>query len=134
MIGIDAIATLVSTAVNKIFPDANIEAQSKADALKAELTQEFSSVLGQLDINKVEAASTSVFVSGWRPAVGWTCALGYAYEFLTRPIANGIAVACGLPPVFPGIEIEALSTLLFGLLGLGAMRTIEKAKGVARHK
>jgi hypothetical protein len=132
MIGIDAVATLVSTVVDKIFPDANIEAQSKADALKASLTQELQYTIGQMEINKVEASSTSLFVSGWRPAVGWTGAMGYAYEFLIRPIANGLAVATGLPPVFPGIETEALTSLLFGLLGLGTLRTVERVKGVAR--
>lgn len=132
MIGIDAIANLVSTAVDKIFPDANIEAQSKADALKAELSKELEYTLGQIEINKVEAASSSVFVSGWRPAVGWTGALGYAYEFLIRPIGNGVMVALGVPPAFPGIEVEALTSLLFGLLGLGTLRTVEKIKNVAR--
>lgn len=134
MIAIDAIANLVSTAVDKIFPDANIEAQSKADSLKAELTQQFQSVMGQLEINKAEAANVSVFVSGWRPAVGWCGALGFGYEFLIRPIANGAVMAAGFPPVFPGIETEALSNLLFGLLGLGTLRTVEKVKGVARHQ
>jgi len=75
-----------------------------------------------------------VFVAGWRPAVGWCGALGYGYEFLLRPIANGVAVAYGVPPVFPGIEMEALTSLLFGLLGLGSLRTVEKIKGVARGK
>ena len=75
-----------------------------------------------------------MFVAGWRPAVGWCGALGYGYEFLLRPIANGVAVAYGVPPVFPGIEMEALTSLLFGLLGLGSLRTVEKIKGVARGK
>lgn len=132
MIGIDAIANLVSTAVDKIFPDANIEAQSKADALKAELSKELEYTLGQIEINKIEASSSSVFVSGWRPAVGWTGALGYAYEFLIRPIGNGIMVSLSVPPAFPGIEVEALTSLLFGLLGLGTLRTVEKIKNVAR--
>lgn len=134
MFGIDAIANLVSTAVDKIWPDANIEAQAKADELKAQLTQELTYTIGQLDINKIEAGSSSLFVAGGRPAVIWCGALGYGYEFLIRPIANGLAVAFGLPPVFPGIEIEALSTLLFGLLGFGTLRTVEKVKGVARRK
>ena len=132
MIGIDAIADLVSTAVDKIFPDANIEAQSKADALKAELSKELEYTLGQIEINKIEASSSSVFVSGWRPAVGWTGALGYAYEFLLRPLINGLLVVNGVPPALPGIEIEALTSLLFGLLGLGTLRTVEKVKNVAR--
>lgn len=130
----DGIAGLVNTVVDKIFPDANIEAQAKADALKAELAKELEYTLGQLDINKTEAANPSVFVAGWRPMVGWMGALGYGYEFLFRPLLNGLAVAAGLPPVFPGIEMEALTNLLFGLLGLGTLRTAEKIKGVARHK
>lgn len=134
MIGIDAIAGLVSTAVDKIWPDANIEAQSNADALKAELTKELESTLGQLEINKIEAANASVFVSGWRPAVGWVCVLGFFYEFFLRPLINGLLVASGMPAVLPGVETEALSTLLFGMLGLGTLRTAEKLKNVARHK
>ncbi|MDO8940886.1 MAG: 3TM-type holin [Methylicorpusculum sp.] len=134
MFGIDAIAGLVSTAVDKIWPDANIAAQANADALKQELTKELTYTVGQLEINKMEAAHPSLFVAGWRPAVGWMGALGYGYEFLLRPIANGIAVANGLPPIFPGVEMEALTSLLFGLLGLGTLRTVEKVKGVARHQ
>lgn len=134
MLGLEAIAGLVSTAVDKIWPDANIEAQSKAEALKAELAKEPQYTLGQLDINKTEAANPSLFVAGWRPMCGWAGALGYAYEFLLRPLLNGLAVAAGLPPIFPGIETEALTGLLFGLLGLGSLRTVEKVNGVARQK
>lgn len=134
MFGIDAIAQLVGTAVDKIWPDANIEAQSKAESLKAELTQELQYTLGQLEINKAEAASPSVFVAGWRPAVGWVCVAGFGFEFVLRPIGNGLLVAAGLPPVFPGIETESMTSLLWGLLGLGTLRTAEKIKGVARHQ
>lgn len=134
MIGIDAIAGLVNSAVNKIWPDANIEAQAKADALKAELAKELEYTLGQLEINKIEAASSSVFVSGARPFVMWVCGSGFAYEFLFRPLFNGFAIAFGMPPIFPGVETEALSTLLFGMLGLGTLRTTEKVKGVARDR
>ena len=134
MIGLDAVAGLVSTAVDKIWPDANIDAQAKAEALKTELAKELQFTLGQLEINKAEASSASLFVAGWRPAVGWCCAFGFGYEFLLRPLANGLALAFGAPPLFPGIEIEALSTLLFSLLGLGSLRTVERIKGVARHQ
>ena len=133
MIGIDAIAGLVSTVVDKIWPDANIDAQSKADAIKAELTQELQASLGQLEIDKVEAASPSLFVAGWRPMVGWICALGFGYQFLFKPLVSGVMIAFGIPATFPTIEIEALNTLLFGLLGLGTMRTAEKIQNVSKH-
>lgn len=72
------------------------------------------------------------FVTGWRPFVGWICSLGFCYEFVGRPIINGFLSMSPVGPVFPGIEVDTLTSLLFGLLGLGAFRTIEKLKGVAR--
>lgn len=132
MFGIDAIAGLVDTVVDKIWPDANIAANSKADAIKAELTKELQYTLGQLEINKIEAANPNVFVSGWRPAVGWVCVAGFGYELLLRNIVNGVLISFGLVPAFPGIDADALQALLFGLLGLATTRTVEKVKGVAR--
>lgn len=132
--GIAEVSALIDSVVNKIWPDKNIVEQGKIDELKIQLNQELQYTLGQLEINKIEAANPSVFVAGWRPATGWTCSLGFAYEFLLRPLGNGIAVAFGGVPVFPGIEVNALSSLLFGLLGLGTLRTVEKVNNVARNK
>lgn len=94
---------------------------------------------GQLDVNKTEASHSSVWVSGWRPAVGWTCVAGLAYNFLAHPFllwawallqANGW-VPVGLTPP-PHVDVEALLVLLGGILGLGVYRTAEKVKRVAR--
>lgn len=94
---------------------------------------------GQLDVNKTEASHSSVWVSGWRPAVGWTCVAGLAYNFLAHPFllwawallqANGW-VPVGLTPP-PSVDVEALLVLLGGILGLGVYRTAEKVKGVSR--
>lgn len=138
MFGIDdAIAAgskLVDDVVTRVWPNATEIEKAKLAQVAAEAQNQFNLILGQLEINKTEAASPSLFVSGWRPAVGWCGALGYGYEFLWRPLANGLAIAIGLPPPFPSIEVEALSSLLFGLLGIGALRTVEKVKGVARHQ
>ena len=46
------------------------------------------SALAQIAVNKVEAASPSLFTSGWRPATGWVCVLGMAGNFLVIPFAN----------------------------------------------
>lgn len=128
----DGIATLVSTVVDKIWPDADIEARAKAEALKTQLTMELQSTLGQLEINKAEAASPSVFVAGWRPAVGWGVALGYAYAFVLAPIANGLLLAFGSPVHLPTPDGEMLRELLYSLLGVAGFRTIEKINRVAR--
>ena len=88
----------------------------------------------QLEVNKVEAAHKSLFVSGWRPAVGWCCVLGMAGNFLVIPMANFILVLSETNIVIPLIELETMMPVLMGMLGLGAMRSYEKVQGVAREK
>lgn len=82
--------------------------------------------LGQLEINKVEAAHKSIFVAGWRPFIGWICGLGLFYNVLVHPI---VSIWYALPPV----NADLLYPVLMGLLGLGAMRTVEKMNG-ATHR
>lgn len=93
---------------------------------------------GQQEINKVEAASASVFVAGWRPAVGWVCVAALCYQFLLYPsLVWGWAAmqAAGWVPVElnnpPMLETDSLYVVLFGLLGIGSMRSFEKTKGIA---
>lgn len=100
--------------------------QLQLDQMQNALTQ------GQLEINKVEAASTNWFVAGWRPYVGWICGTGLAYQFLFMPIANGLSIAFIHSQVFPAIDMSSLITCLGGLLGLGSLRTFEKYTGVNR--
>lgn len=94
--------------------------------------------LAQVDINKIEAASTSLFVSGWRPAVGWVGVFGLAYQFLGYPLMQWLwsflqgcdIIPQGLNPP-PDLNTDQLMVLLSGLLGFGGMRSFEKTKGVA---
>jgi len=87
----------------------------------------------QLAVNKVEAQSSSTLKGGWRPATGWVCVLGLAYNFLLRPILPWMVATIETSPMspMPPIEIGDLIVLLVGLLGLGGMRTLEKKDGVA---
>jgi hypothetical protein len=82
---------------------------------------------GQLEVNKVEAAHKSLFVAGWRPAIGWICGLALMYSTILAPI---LGIWFAVPPV----DSSLLTTVLMGMLGLGGLRTIEKAKGVQRDK
>ena len=85
----------------------------------------------QSKINEVEAASGSLFVSGWRPAIGWVCALALFYQYMLIPLAGwGLAVARVVVPPFPVLDSN-LWQLMFGMLGMGGLRTFEKVKGVA---
>jgi len=82
---------------------------------------------GQLEINKMEAAHKSLFVAGWRPAIGWICALGLLYNTI---IANIISIWVAVPEV----DTTLLVPVMMGMLGLGAMRSYEKVNSVAREK
>lgn len=83
----------------------------------------------QADINKIEAGSTNWFVAGWRPAIGWVCATGFAYEFVSRPIINGILKLFGSSVEFPDIPSDVIQKLLYGMLGLASIRMGEKMTG-----
>jgi len=88
----------------------------------------------QMEINKVEAAHKSLFVSGWRPAVGWCCVLGMTGNFLVIPFTNFVLALLAIEVSIPLINLETMMPVLMGMLGLGAMRSYEKTKGVSRER
>ena len=89
---------------------------------------------GQLGVNKVEAAHTSLFVAGWRPFIGWTCGLGMFGNFITIPFSNFVLALLEYDIVIPLVPLETMMPVLMGMLGLGAMRTYEKKNSVHRDK
>lgn len=130
---VSAVSGLADSVVKRIWPDATEIEKAKLDQLKAEMQNEFNTVLGQLDINKAEATSSSVFVSGWRPFIGWVCGASLAYVGLVEPIGRFLAtVIFAYTGIFPVIDTNLTMQILMGLLGLGGLRTFEKSKGVAK--
>lgn len=88
--------------------------------------------LAQIDVNKEEAKHASIFVSGWRPFIGWGCGFAFLYIGIIEPIARFTAkVQFGYAGEFPEIDPTITMQVLFGLLGLAGMRTYEKSKNVA---
>jgi hypothetical protein len=88
---------------------------------------------GQLEINKAEAASASVFKGGWRPFIGWTCGAAFAYHFVLQPFLLFAIAVFGLDiPALPAFDMSTLMTVLMGMLGLGGLRTYEKKTGVSK--
>lgn len=128
LIDVGNIITSVSDAAGKVFdriwPDKTAEEKAKFQAA-------LESELGQLQINRAEAANANWFVAGWRPFVGWICGSGLAYQYLLLPLGNGIYhAAIGPISPFPPLDVSTLMQLLMGMLGLGAMRTYEKINNV----
>lgn len=119
--------------------DKFIEDKDKKNAIAFELStmaerhaQELAKA--QLEVNKTEASHKSLFVSGWRPAVGWVAVLGMASNFLVIPVANFALALVDSTITVPILDLSEMMPVLLGMLGLGAMRTAEKVKGVQRDK
>jgi hypothetical protein len=124
---------LIKTGLDKFFPDADTELKGKLEAAASEINNAYQLQLSQLEINKVEAGSTSLFVAGWRPAIGWVCGVSLLYAALVEPIARFIAtVLFTYTGMFPIINTELTLQILLGLLGLAGMRSFEKSKGITK--
>ena len=87
---------------------------------------------GQLEINKIEAAHASIFVSGWRPALGWVCTLGMFGNFITIPFSNFVLALIEVDVVIPLVPLETMMPVLMGMLGLGGLRSYEKKQGITK--
>ena len=134
------IETLINVGLkvlDKVLPDpiAKQEAQAKLLELAqrgelAQLNADLQIALAQSQTNSAEAGSNDPFVRRWRPAVGWVCCLGLAYQFFAGPLLGWLSLAAGTPAP-PALDLGDLLTLLTGLLGLGGLRTMEKLKGAA---
>jgi hypothetical protein len=124
---------LIKTGLDKIFPDADTELKGKLAEAATQINNDYQLQLAQLDINKTEAASSSLFVAGWRPFIGWSCGFALCYAAIIEPIARFIAaVMFAYVGVFPVIDTDITMQILMGLLGLAGMRTFEKHKGVVK--
>ena len=88
---------------------------------------------GQLEINKAEAASGSVFKGGWRPFIGWVCGIAFAYHFVLQPLIVFGVTAAGVDiPELPSFDMGSLMTVMMGMLGLGGLRSYEKKQGLTK--
>lgn len=128
---ISAALDLGTTIISKIFPDPAQAAEAKLKLLELQQSGELSVMTSQTEINKVEAGNPTLFVSGWRPAIGWVCALALAYQYLIKPLLTwgGMVAGYNLPDM-PGLD-DNLWQLMLGMLGMGGLRTMEKMQGVA---
>ena len=128
---VSAALDLGNTLITRIFPDPAQADAAKLELLKLQQSGELVTMTAQTDLNKEEAKNTSLFVSGWRPAIGWVCALALAYQYLLRPLMTWGTTVFGynLPPMV-GLD-DNLWQLMMGMLGLGGLRTFEKTQGVA---
>jgi hypothetical protein len=138
MLGIETLLVIGGKILDKVLPDPKAKAEAQLELLRlqqsgqlAEMDHELKLTLAQTDINREEAKNPSIFVSGWRPFVGWICGVGLGYQFLVMPLVSWYAVNHAMQTP-PSLDMGTLITLLGGMLGLGGLRTFEKYQGVAR--
>jgi len=122
--GLGAVSDLANTVISKIWPD-------KSEAEKQQLAAAVMVVQGQIDINKVEAGNSSIFVSGWRPAIGWICGAACAWNWVGLPVAKLGLTLAGIDVAIQSADISEMMPILLGMLGLGTLRSFEKVNGVA---
>jgi|TARA_R110000772_G_scaffold18067_4_gene50460 hypothetical protein len=138
MFGIGDAVTAGLQIIDKFIPDP----KAKADAIfklknleqegnLAELNAYVTQLSGQIEINKIEAASSNLFKSGWRPFIGWVCGSAFAYKFIVQPFLLFLVALGGLDfdiSILPVLQWQELSAVLFGMLGLGGMRSFDRVK------
>jgi len=122
--GLGTVAELASGLIDRFFPN-------KTEQEKQQMAAAVMIIQGQLDTNKEEAKNPSVFVSGWRPFIGWVCGSACAWNWIGLPVAVFLAKAFGYPVDLHPADLMEMMPILMGMLGLGGLRTVEKIQGVA---
>lgn len=128
--GIGEIANFATDLVNKFWPD---KTQAEKDQLALQVQQmtiAANLTQGQIEVNKAEAGSQSVFVAGWRPFIGWVCGAAFGWTFVIGPLMSFTLSAFKVSVSLPQLDLSQLSPVLMGMLGLGVMRTVEKVNGL----
>ena len=130
---ITALVPALGTLVDRLIPDKAAAQRAKDDMEAALVKASNEAALAQVEVNKIEAGHSSVFVAGWRPAIGWVCAAALAWAFIVAPIATWGMAVFGVRETLPAIGTDNLFELVLAMLGLGGLRTFEKMRGVARQ-
>lgn len=128
---VSAVLEIGGKVIDRLWPDPAQAAAAKLELIKLQQSGELAAMTGQLEINKVEAASASILVSGWRPFIGWVCGLACAWNWIGLPMALFAAAYLGHELKLKPADISDMMPILMGMLGIGGLRTIEKINGVA---
>lgn len=133
-----ALIAPVAAIIDKLIPDKEAAAKAKYELIKLEQDGQLAELNAMVELNRqqattntAEAQHRSLFVAGWRPAVGWCCAIGVFWHFVGYPLALFIAATAGYDGAIPELDTSVLLELIFAMLGMGGLRTYEKLKGKA---
>ena len=133
MVMLQALIGPVTGLLDKFIEDKDQKAKLAHDIATMSEKHAQQIALAQIEVNKAEAQSGSLFKGGWRPAVGWICAIAFGYHFILKDLIMFICGVAGLElPDLPEFDMGTLLTVLGGMLGIGGLRTYEKQKGLTK--
>ncbi len=113
--------------IDRLWPD-----PAQRDAAKLELLRmQQSGELAQIEVNKEEARNPNLFVSGWRPAVGWVCVGACGWNWIGLPILKAVILIAGISIDLKPADLTEMLPVLMGMLGLSGLRTVERLNGKA---
>ncbi len=123
----------VSNLLDKAIPDQDLKRKLSHEIATMSEKHAQQLALAQIKVNAAEAASGSLFKGGWRPCVGWLCAIAFGYHFVLQPVIIFVVALVGIEiPELPEFDMGTLLTVLGGMLGIGGLRTYEKQKGLTK--
>lgn len=131
---------LVGSILDKVIPDRDAAEKAKQQMTLLMANQEFQTQLAQIQVNMEEAKTGNWFTSGWRPFIGWTCGLSFAYAYLILPFLKfgvyyyGTAEIVKQVATLPDLDLATMLPVLFGMLGLGAYRSVEKIRNAEKNR
>lgn len=140
--GIGSVADVLGKVFDKVsafIPDPQQRAAAQQAVMELQQAKEFKQMdvalqaaAQQTDINKTEAASPNVFIAGWRPFIGWISGLGFLYSVIIEPLMRFVCtVGFHYAGTYPVIDTDLTRQVMWGMLGFGAYRTIDKLLGQA---
>jgi len=133
----ELLVPLLGKVFDRVLPDQAARDAANLEILKlaqtgelAQLNADVQLATNQTNVNIEEAKSENIFKSGWRPWIGWVCGTGFGIQFVIGPLGEWSSALLGHPVKFPQMDLSQMMPLLFGMLGLGTLRSVEKIKGL----
>jgi len=123
---------IIGNVLDRVIPDSAGNARARLEIEKALVDAAAKGQIAQAEINRIDAQSANWFQSCWRPAVGWCCSLAFVAHYLLFPLANWIGKLNGVDVPLPDLDMDSLLYVLGALLGIGTLRTVEKARGLTK--
>ena len=130
---IPSLLPAVTDVIGRFLPEDKEKRAAAEREIEKQLATHLAKIdLAQLEINKQEAAHRNIFVSGWRPFIGWSCGIAMCYAYIIQPITIFVLAQTGNLVSLPTLNLSEMMPVLLGMLGWGGLRSFEKYKKISK--